>query len=60
MLSEISQSQKDKYHIISLICEILKKKKRERYKWTYLQNRNRPTDIENKLMVTQGERVGEG
>ena len=22
------------------------------YKWTYLQNRNRLTDIENKLMVT--------
>ena len=25
------------------------------YKWTYLQNRNRPTDTENKLMVTKGE-----
>ena len=25
------------------------------YKWTYLQNRNRLTDIENKLMVTKGE-----
>ena len=24
----------------------------------YLQNRNRLTDIENKLMVTKGERVG--
>ena len=24
------------------------------YKWTYLQNRNRVTDVENKLMVTQG------
>ena len=24
------------------------------HKWTYLQNRNRPTDIENKLMVTKG------
>ena len=23
------------------------------YKWTYLQNRNRLTDIENKLMVTK-------
>ena len=22
------------------------------YKWTYLQNRNRVTDVENKLMVT--------
>ena len=28
------------------------------YKWTYLQNRNRLTDIENKLMVTKGERWG--
>ena len=28
------------------------------YKWTYLQNRNRLTDIENKLMVTKGK--GEG
>ena len=28
-------------------------------KWTYLQNRNRLTDIEDKLMVTKGER-GEG
>ena len=26
------------------------------YKWTYIQNRNRPTDIENKPMVTKGER----
>ena len=26
------------------------------YKWIYLQNRNRPTDIEKKLMVTKGER----
>ena len=25
------------------------------YKGTYLQNRNRLTDIENKLMVTKGE-----
>ena len=28
------------------------------YKWTYLQNRNRLTGIENKLMVTKGERGG--
>ena len=26
------------------------------YKWTYLQNRNSLTDIENKLMVTKRER----
>ena len=29
------------------------------YKWTYLQNRNRLTDVENKLMVTRGG-SGEG
>ena len=28
------------------------------YNWTYIQNRNRPTDIENKLMVTKGEKGG--
>ena len=26
------------------------------HKWTYLQNRNRPTDGEKKLMVTKGEK----
>ena len=30
------------------------------YKWTYLQNRNRLTDIESKLMVTKGERGEKG
>ena len=25
-------------------------------KWTYLQNRNRLTDIENKLLLTKGEK----
>ena len=34
--------------------------KRKRYKWTYLQNRNRPTDIEKKLIVTKGKRGGGG
>ena len=37
--------------MLSLICGILK----QWYKWTYLQNRNRLTDIENKLRVTKGE-----
>ena len=46
-----SQSDKDKYHMISLICGILKKW----YKLTYLQNRNRLTGFETKLMVTKGE-----
>ena len=47
-------SDKDKY-MISLICEDLK-----RCNWTYLQNKNRVTDVENKFMVTSGERVVEG
>ena len=46
--SEVSQTEKDEYHMISLICGILKK-------WTYLQNTNRPTDIENKFMITKGK-----
>ena len=28
------------------------------YRWTYLQNKNRITDVENKLMVTRGEDWG--
>ena len=28
------------------------------YKWTYLQNRNRVTDVENKPMVARGGRRG--
>ena len=47
-------SEKSKYHMISLIFGIVKKKKL--YKCTYFQNRNRPIDIENKLIVTKGER----
>ena len=51
-----SKPDKDKYHVISLIHGILKKW----YKWTYIQNRNRFSDIENNLMITKGKRVGEG
>ena len=47
----IKWSKSDKYHLISFICGISIKW----YKWTYLQNRNRLTDIENKLKVTRGE-----
>ena len=53
ILSEVSQ--RNKYHMILLICGILKKKGG---KWAYLQNINRVTDIENNLIVTRGE--GEG
>ena len=31
---------------------------KEWYKWTYLQNRNRLIEIENKLMVTKGKGRG--
>ena len=51
ILSEVSQTQKDKYHMKSLICGILKK---QGYQWTHLQNRSIVMDVENKLMVTRG------
>ena len=53
ILSEVSQTEKDKYMIL-LICGI-----QNRYKWTYLQNRNRVTGIEKKIMVTWGGKKGE-
>ena len=31
---------------------------KERYKWIYLQNRNKLTDIENKFMVTREDSGG--
>jgi len=37
--------------MVSLLCEIFKKW----YKWTYLQNKNRLTDLQKELMVTRGE-----
>ena len=37
-----------------------KKKKRGGHQRIYLQNRNRFTDLENKLMVTSRERQAEG
>ena len=52
ILSEVSQMMKDKHHMISPVCGIKKKKKR--YNHTFLQNRNRLTDIE-KLMVSKGD-----
>ena len=41
-----SKSDKDKYHMIITYM----------WKWTYLQNRNRPIDKINTLMVTKAER----
>ena len=54
MRSEVSQREKDKY-VISLIGGILKNDTNEFIK---KKNRNKLTDIENKLMVTKGEGSG--
>ena len=54
ILSKVNQTEKGKYDITSMWN--LKKE----YKPTYLQNRNRLTDIENNLTVTTGERKGGG
>ena len=53
IVSEVSQTEKDKYYMTLLTCGIFKKKG---YKLTYLQNRKRYTDLENKFMVTKGKR----
>ena len=54
ILSKVSQREKNKYHMI--LWNVKKKKKR--YKWTYLQNRNRFT--ENEFMVGYQHGRGEG
>ena len=54
ILSKVSQTEKDKYMML-LTCGILKTKWN---KWTHIQSRNRPTYIENKLMVTKGVKKG--
>ena len=44
--NEVNQRENDKYHLYI-----------QNLKYTnYLQNRNRPTDIQNKLMITKGEK----
>ena len=50
-LSEISQTEKDKYYMISLVCD-LKNKTSE-----YNNNKKKLTDTENKPVVI-GEREG--
>ena len=54
ILSEVGQTEKDKYHMIFVYMWNLKKQ----YKLTYLQNRNRPTKKTN-LQLPKGKR-GEG
>ena len=51
-----SKSDKDKYHMISLTCGILKNNKQ----MDLLKNKNRHTDIENKFIATKMDSRGEG
>ena len=55
ILSAVSQTEKEKLRY----CLYVKSKKKW-YKWTYLQNRNKVTDLENKLMVTRAKSEGKG
>ena len=52
MLSEISQVEKDKYQMISLMCNIRTKKKLKE------QNSSRITEPKNGLTVTKGKGTG--
>ena len=49
ILSEVSQTQEDKYYMILLICGILKKGTNEHTHKT----ESRVMDVENNLMVTR-------
>ena len=51
ILSEISQKEKDKYHMILLICGI--------ESMTKMQNRNRFTDMEHRLWLPRENKVRE-
>ena len=55
ILSEGSQTEKDKYHMISLICGIENNGANEPIYKTEIES-----DVLNKLTVTKGERVGGG
>ena len=51
MLRDVSQTEKDKYYMVALICGILKIVQTDIY-----VKRNRFTDTENKIVATKGER----
>lgn len=53
--TEQNKTEKDNYDDITYMWNLKKW-----YKCIYLQNRNRVTDVENKFMVTKGERVRGG
>ena len=48
-------TKQDRQSKISYDIAYMWNQKKKRHKWTYLYNRNRPTDIENKLMITKRE-----
>ena len=48
IFSEISQTK--------IVHHLNVQSKKKGYKWTYLGNGKRLTDIENKIMVTEGDR----
>ena len=50
----LSEVRKTKINIIWYHSHVASNFKKW-YKWIYLQNRNRLTDIENKLMITNGK-----
>ena len=50
---EVSQTETNIWYHLHVECKMW-------YKWIYLQNRNRLTDVENKSMATKGEKGGEG
>ena len=53
ILNEVSQNEKDKYHITYM------RHLKIQQKWTYPRKRSRLTDIENRLVVAKGEgRIG--
>ena len=55
MLSEISQRRRNIKR-----CPLYVESKKKWYKWTYLQNRNRLTDLEKELVVAEGKDWGKG
>ena len=55
MVSEVSQTEKDKYWMISLICGIQKNDTNE-----IICKTEKLTDLENEFMVTMGEGCGGG
>ena len=50
ILSEVNQTEKDKCHVSFSV------EPKNKYKWIYIQNRNRITNVEDECMVTKGER----